>query len=278
MVRTATRTHRRSSSILQEGKSRYRVACHSSTNRVNSLNIPSIQDLSSASSIQPLLTNSLSQCPTTNYLVLLQQGVSSDDYICPKNTPFLKDRIGASGDKAQTSTMVRDVVGSIDMTDVVSTISTSCNKEPELFDITSFPDFSKAEVQSKVFFVSLPQLYPEASIEDRKAVLQQSDNAISSLVERYFDSKDYTLVYATTSISSFSMREQSSEAHEYEPELPLINVMHGGELVRRNLISRKEKSSNQTIVDGDLFAKYQFLSPGMLTSFSTALRRAIANI
>jgi len=76
-------------------------------------------------------------------------------------------------------------------------------------------------------------------------------------------SQNYTVLYTTTP-STKSHERPSPEASRYEMETPLEEIMHLD--LKRDVDFRpRQSSSNQTLVDGPLFEKYQFLSPGELT-------------
>lgn len=158
--------------------------------------------------------------------------------------------------------MIRDVIGDVDAMSLTSTLTDSCGKDVKIITTSeslSFPDLNQTQRHNKVFYTALPSLQSGLSKEDRKVVLQQHDHYLSSLVDNYFGGDDYTLVYIT---HSAAVATQQQEQQEYEAEIPLADVMHSGEL-RRSLVGRKEgQTTNQTIIDGPLFDKYQFLSPG----------------
>lgn len=160
--------------------------------------------------------------------------------------------------------MVRDVLGTIDVEDILKTITKSCNKQVQILntpDDLTFPVMDEAQRSNKVFYASLGAFHTDITPEDRKLLLQLYDNFISSLVENYFDGKNYTLIYATES-SHVAMMKDSGQQDFYD-DFPLTDFMHGGELVRRNLAGRDgELTTNQTIIDGPLFDKYQFFTPG----------------
>lgn len=162
--------------------------------------------------------------------------------------------------------MIRDVIGDVDAMSLTSTLIESCGKDVKIITTSeslSFPDLNQTQRHNKVFYTALPALQSGLSREDRKVVLQQHDQYLSSLVDNYFGGDDYTLVYITHSVQA---ARQELEQQEYQAEIPLADMMHSGEL-RRSLDARKAKTiANQTIVDGPLFDKYQFLSPGKYTA------------
>lgn len=85
-------------------------------------------------------------------------------------------------------------------------------------------------------------------------------------------SGNYTVLYTTTPPA----KEQDHriwEASKYEMETLLEGVMHL-DLKRDVEPQPKQPSSNQTIVSGALFEKYQFLSPGEFRFLYSSVRVA----
>lgn len=229
----------------------------------SSLKTSSIPDLTSASAIEPILLDSLESCPTKNYLVVSQPGVSADDFSSPRNAPLLRDRLSAMH-AGQTSVQVRDVVDRLDASAIAQHLAKTCSRSTQQIDTTSMiiPDI-QGNTQNKVFYAQMSALHTQLSPDERHVILLQHDTYLSSMIETYFNDADYTLIYATTSVHAQENSSPASESQEYQAELPLADVMHSGEL-RRSLAKRKDGlTSNQTVVDGPLFDKYQFLSPGI---------------
>ena len=87
----------------------------------------------------------------------------------------------------------------------------------------------------------------------------RADAFLASIIDM-IPSKNYTVLYATTASSTFH-KSSAPEANEYEMEGPLQDAMHVD--LKRDVETRSLRSrNNQTMVDGPLFEKYQFLSPG----------------
>jgi hypothetical protein len=90
---------------------------------------------------------------------------------------------------------------------------------------------------------------------------RDSDIFFASILDR-LPSQNYTVLYTTTPPAK-AHDQPISEASKYEMEMPLEEVLHLD--LKRDVDFRpRQPSSNQTIVDGPLFEKYQFLSPGKL--------------
>lgn len=231
------------------------------------MKINSIPDLASASNIEPILLDSLKSCPTKNYLVVSQPGVSAEDFSTSRNTPLLRDRLSTIA-AGQTSLQVRDVVDRLDTSAIGQHLAKICLRSALHIDTTSMiiPHFD-GNTQDRVFYAELPALHANLSPDERHVILLQHDTYLSSMIDTYFKDEDYTLIYATTSVHAQENSIPASESQEYEAELPIADMMHSGEL-RRSLAKRKEGlTPNQTVVDGPLFDKYQFLSPGAYRYF-----------
>lgn len=92
------------------------------------------------------------------------------------------------------------------------------------------------------------------------------------MTKNYFDGEDFTVIYTSTSREAARIDAQAAQDQEYmmEDDVP-ANVMHqdlkrglGANFAKKNGSSH----SNQTIVDGPLFDKYQFLTPGKSSTCS----------
>ena len=70
------------------------------------------------------------------------------------------------------------------------------------------------------------------------------------------------MIYTTRPLEE-TAAGRKKETKEYEMESPLVEVLHSDLKRDLSLHGRAEKKGNQTMIDGPLFDKYQFLSPGM---------------
>jgi hypothetical protein len=85
-------------------------------------------------------------------------------------------------------------------------------------------------------------------------------------------SQNYTVLYTTTPPAPAS-NQPASEASRYETETPLVEAMHL-DLKRDADVGPGQSHSSQTIADGPLFEKYQFLSPGKRYTWPLRIYRA----
>lgn len=254
-----------------------RASCRplSSFNETNSFcsiqGLPTIAQLTPASTIQNLFSQALGSCPTKKYAVVLQPGVSSDDYQCTRSTPFLF-KLGTSG-PGVTKGMFKDVIGPVYHVGLVNTILMDCLhhgiKSVKTLDTSALmlPELDAQTISENVIWAPLPAIEPHLTKEERKVVMRNHDMYIEGLVENYFGGEDYTLFYVTESRHDAEVKHDNFDGQEYQMESEVPLVSHG-ELAKRALSVLKNSTShsNQTIVDGPLFDKYQFFSPGMSDS------------
>lgn len=230
----------------------------------DSIELSNTQNVASAASIQSSISKSIAQCPTKNYVLISQPGVSTDDFSDPRNTPLLRRRLSTTN-AGQSSFIIRDVIDSIDTGSIVESMSNSCVLGARDIDASAgfIPDIDRSKWLENVFNVAFPALNDDLSEAERHIMLLAHDSYVESLIDNYFNNEDYTMIYTTSSVHAAKSSLTASERQVYEmQDAPLRGIMHSGEL-RRSLSERKDgSSSNQTIVDGPLFDKYQFLSPG----------------
>lgn len=171
--------------------------------------------------------------------------------------------------KTATSLMVRDVIEQVDVIGTGNVILMDCLhhgiKTVETLDTSALvlPELGAEKIKENVLYAPLPAVASGLSREERKVVLRNHDMYIEGLVNNYFGGEDYTLIYITESRHDADNKHDAFGDHEYQMESEIPLVAHG-ELVKRALgtLKNSTSSSNQTIVDGPLFDKYQFFSPG----------------
>lgn len=166
--------------------------------------------------------------------------------------------------------MVRDVIEQVDVIGTGNVILMDCLhhgiKTVETLDTSNLilPELGAQKIKENVIYAPLPAVSSNLSKEERKVVLRNHDMYIEGLVENYFGGEDYTLIYITESRHDADNKQDVIGDHEYQMESEIPLVAHG-EYVKRALgtLKNSTSSSNQTIVDGPLFDKYQFFSPGI---------------
>lgn len=178
--------------------------------------------------------------------------------------------------------MVRDVVEQVDHVGIVNTILMDCLhhgiKTVKSLDTSTMmlPELEAQVIAENVIWAALPAVGANLNKEERKVVMRNHDMYIEGLVENYFGGEDYTLIYVTESRHDTETKQDADDGKEYfmESEVPLVSH---GELAKRALgtLKNSTSSSNQTIVDGPLFDKYQFFSPGTCMNVSVVSRALV---
>ena len=215
----------------------------------------------------PLLTSdialSLSSCPTDYYILVSQQGVSSSDYVnSPKSSPLLSKALSPSqapGASIRSSLVVPDVFGSLETSAWIDVLTSKCGVSTIAFpakdggipinDLTPSP---------RLIMLNLPA----PSQEKRAEALAENDAFLSSLID-LLPKQNYTVLYTTSRGADGTVVAQGKAAMEYDMESPILESMHLD--LKRDLgihAGSNGTRNNQTLIDGPLFDRYQFFTPG----------------
>jgi hypothetical protein len=207
----------------------------------------------------------LSKCPSEYYILVNQPGVSSSDYTNSKTTPNLAQKLSPSAKKSSSIQSQITIPELLDQPNIASwerVLSENCDINALSIDASTggIPSLKS----HKLLTISLPA----PSKSSRSADLSKNDAYLASVLD-LLPSKDYTVLYVT-SPSTASNKTGSSTGKDdnklYEMDSPLVDLMHQ-ELKRDLGVHGLAKGrTNQTIIDGPLFEKYQFFTPGMPSS------------
>lgn len=176
--------------------------------------------------------------------------------------------------------MIRDVIKPVYHVGLINTILMDCLhhgiKSVKSLDTSALmlPELDAQTIGENIIWAALPAVEPHLTKEERKVVMRNHDMYIQSLVENYFGGEDYTLFYVTESRHDTEVKQDTFDGQEYQMESEVPLVSHG-ELAKRALEVLKKNgssSSNDTLVDGPLFARYQFFSPGTFLDMSQVPR------
>lgn len=109
----------------------------------------------------------------------------------------------------------------------------------------------------RVLKVSLPA--PSSST--RQHDLSANDAFFASILD-LLPSQNYTVLYTTTRASDNGFVATQMEKTEYEMESPVQDAMHSD--LKRDLgVRAANETGDQKLIDGPLFHRYQFFTPGM---------------
>ncbi|ETN38451.1 uncharacterized protein HMPREF1541_06486 [Cyphellophora europaea CBS 101466] len=217
--------------------------------------LSSANKLSSGEAITSDISSTLSHCPSDHYVLISQPGVSAGDYASRKTTPALAQRLSAKHQSnIRSSVSVSEVVGEVDVSRWEQTLERECGAEVLHVDASSgsIPSYKS---MPKVLSVA----FPAPTTSNRLHDLSVNDAFLESILDM-LPSSNYTVLYATT---AHGAPEPSAE-HLMDAEVQ--NPLHME--MKRDLSSGLvRRASNQTIVDGPLFEKYQFFTPGIFMGF-----------
>ena len=208
--------------------------------------------LRSASSLTSDVSSILSQCPTDIYIVVSQPGVKPSSYASGKTTPALSTRIRNSQKHGiRSSSTIDEVVGNLNVESWHNILEKECGAQIVEVDADAgIP--TQQKTMPVVYNVWLPA---PASTED----LTDNDAFFASVMD-VVPSQTYTVLYVT-SPGSMSRRVQVADSGVYEMQSEIQEAMHID--LRRDLSGGLNKrANNETLVDGPLFDKYQFFTPG----------------
>ncbi|KAK5195868.1 hypothetical protein LTR92_004809 [Exophiala xenobiotica] len=217
--------------------------------------------LQSADSIVSNVALSLTSCPSNYYILVSQQGVSGRDYESIKSTPVLAQALsGQSKRGVRSSMVVPDVVGSIDPSSWIDLLQTKCGVQTTEIDGSTGAVPATIPSSPRLLQVALP-----APSTSRKQDLSSNDAFFASVLD-LLPTQNYTVLYMTTWAVDNGVTAQQAEPTDYDMKSQIQESMHID--LKRDLGLRAEnKTENQTMIDGPLFDKYQFFTPGIFMGF-----------
>ncbi|KAA6411842.1 MAG: hypothetical protein FRX48_03992 [Lasallia pustulata] len=222
--------------------------------------IPSSQ-VASAASITAELESQLEKCPSDTYIVVSQPGVKAADYDNRFSAPHLRKRIGGDDENARSSFTVADVFGEIDPNGLVRLVEKKCGAGLMSVD-ASTGSFAKIDdMRPRVIQLYFPPL-PTSS--DRATTLAENDAFLASVLD-LLPSPKYTVIYTTSPLST-THHSVIEEFQVYEMDSTFAAPLHM-DLKRDFSVRASNSSGNDTLVDGPLFERYQFLTPGIFMTF-----------
>jgi len=217
--------------------------------------------LQSADGIVSNVALSLTSCPSDFYILVSQQGVSGRDYESIKSTPVLAQALSAQSKRGVRSSMVvPDVVGSINPSSWIELLQTKCGVETTEIDGSTGAIPATIPSSPQLLQVALP-----APSTSRKQDLSSNDAFFASILD-LLPTQNYTVLYMTTRAVDSGLAAQQVEPTDYDMKSRIQESMHIG--LKRDLGLRAgNKTENQTMIDGPLFDKYQFFTPGIFMGF-----------
>ena len=152
----------------------------------------------------------------------------------------------------RSSVSIPEVIGDVNLKTWTQQLTESCHVDQLEIDATNGAIPTSYDMLRGAITVHLAA----PSDSRRQDDLSQNDALIASLLDM-IPSSNYTMLYTTTP----NRRTSNPDSKEYAMDSEIQESLHMD--LKRDLGANAANStSNQTVVDGPLFHKYQFLTPG----------------
>ncbi|KAF7514158.1 hypothetical protein GJ744_004483 [Endocarpon pusillum] len=203
------------------------------------------------------LSSVLSRCPSDIYLLIKQPGVGLADFSSSTSAPALaKCSSHATDSRLRSRTIIPEVIGEIDIRLIEQELNRRCGASSIAIDVST--------IASSAIFDQTPQVLsldfstPSESQPERGQDILDHDASLSLILDM-LRNRNYTVLYTTTPpvpASHVAGTPKQYEMYSYDESLHT-------ELKRDVGPEPVKIRDNQTMVDGPLFEKYQFLTPGL---------------
>ncbi|KAI1614585.1 BIG/ATPase V1 complex, subunit S1 [Exophiala viscosa] len=221
--------------------------------------------LQSADSLVSNVAISLSSCPSEYYILISQHGVSGRDYTSMKSTPVLAKAVSERPSTGiRSSIIVPDVAGTIDSSSWIETLKTKCGVQVTDIDASTGAIPAQMPPSPHVLKVS----FPAPSSSTKQPDLSSNDAFFASILD-LLPSQKYTVLYTTTRAKHSGFMATQVEKTEYEMESQIQDAMHSD--LKRDLSARASNQTENHLIDGPLFHRYQFFTPGIFMGFLVGL-------
>lgn len=221
--------------------------------------------IAQSSSITTDVLEALKECPTRNYVVVEQEGVSAADYADGRSTPRLTQYMAGNHDDVRTTVSVPEIVGKVNVAEITTYLQTKCGPSEHIKSVQlDTPPASKA----------LRSLYmgQQGTLDNstwKGHQLTCTDQFLEDSFSKYAEAQDYTVIYITTPPSESQAKAQlEAEQHTYEMENSF------GDAVQMELkrdTTAHYKRANSTSSEGGLFERYQYFTPGLFMGFAAII-------
>ncbi|KAF1929575.1 BIG1-domain-containing protein [Didymella exigua CBS 183.55] len=203
--------------------------------------------IAQSTSITADVLEALKECPTKNYVVVEQEGVSAADYADGRLTPRLAQYMAGQHHDVKSTVSVPDVVGKVDIAEITKYLESKCG--------------SVKSVQLDT---------PPASKALRSLYMGQQDQFLEDSFNKYADAQDYTVIYITTPPTEAQAKAQvdAEQQHQYEME---NNFGDNVQMELKRDTTAHYKRANSTSNEGGLFERYQYFTPGLFMGFAAVI-------
>ncbi|OCK77432.1 BIG1-domain-containing protein [Lepidopterella palustris CBS 459.81] len=203
--------------------------------------------LVASTSVTKQIFESLKDCPSSTYIIVEQDGVSSADYSDRRSTPSLSRWLGGEDKSILSAAIIPDVIGNVDIESISAYLFKQCGA-------ASF------RIDSAIAILG----FSAPSTEDLASNLAAHDSLLNDAVSSIGDDK-YTVIYVTTprSDDQVAIPYQTPQTYEMDDPFPASTHME----LKRDVESHEKDTQSE----GALFERYMFLSPGIFMGLTASV-------
>jgi len=210
--------------------------------------------LTTSSSLDSRIYESLASCPSDTYIIVSQPEVSAKDYSGKLAAPHLRQWLNKTEKQISSTLAIPEVAGDLDAHSISQRLEQACKAEVLRVDASTgtIPNDGNYPRIVRVEFSSLP-----SQPNDRTLKLAEHDSFLHAVISELGGDK-YTVVYTTTPPTPQHIAaSQYPIPPTYEMDDPYASVLHMD--LKRDVDSHANSNGSNLA----LFDKYQYLSPGL---------------
>ncbi|MCJ1483605.1 hypothetical protein MMC06_003773 [Schaereria dolodes] len=215
--------------------------------------------IASAASLSEQMLPELEKCLSDTYIVVSQPGVNAADYSNRLSMPHMRKAMLGNDKQIRSSFAVSDVLGVVVPNVWANVVKEKCTAEVLNVDASTGSFDVVDDMKPRVIMLDFPPL-PGGPSRQEQSLINFPDAFLSSVID-LLPSTKFSVLYLTTPVSA-DQQNTIAENRVYEMENVFSPSLHMG--LKRDLSTeQRDSSDNITLIDGPLFERYQFLSPGI---------------
>ncbi|KAI4089301.1 MAG: hypothetical protein LQ344_005519 [Seirophora lacunosa] len=236
--------------------------------------LPSTPQIVPAKALTESIISVLSSCLSDTYIIVTQPGVHAEDYWDRYAAPHLRRKVQGEDKAIRSAVSVTDVLLDVDTGAIVRSLEQGCGAALLKVDASTGSFTIADDPHPRVINLDFPAL--PAGHQERVDKLLEHDAFLASLLDLLPTSK-YTVIYSTTATSSTSPPPSAAEPDTYEMDPGFSSSSQTHMELKRDLTIHGKRADgtssggNVTLVDGPLFERYAFLSPGIFMGLLIAI-------
>ncbi|KAL9049315.1 MAG: hypothetical protein Q9206_005582 [Seirophora lacunosa] len=236
--------------------------------------LPSTPQIVPAKALTESIISVLSSCLSDTYIIVTQPGVHAEDYWDRYAAPHLRRKVQGEDKAIRSAVSVTDVLLDVDTGAIVRSLEQGCGAALLKVDASTGSFTIADDPHPRVVNLDFPAL--PAGHQERVDKLLEHDAFLASLLD-LLPTPKYTVIYSTTATSSTSPPPSAAEPDTYEMDPGFSSSSQTHMELKRDLTIHGKRADgtssggNVTLVDGPLFERYAFLSPGIFMGLLIAI-------